>query len=1543
MSLDQSPVWAVGDACLSPYSGDGQLYRGKITKMKRSPAGGVLVTVQYTGYREEESEEVHVEDLKLPTSLRRKDERSKKMRVKGSSGGMFSPLQEGEISEQLRQRFETLDSDDEDSQVSVKAERLSALVYSEKQSTPGKSGRSVNKNRGAEITSDTFTGKTNLRNKKGHQMKSELQSPSTCRRKPALEVQGGQAKHPEQELLSSRKVSDISSILDQQAAQKALSPDRGCASRHKSGDHAQYRGGADNDWNSEEELNGFGDHDLEKPRFSFQPEGARVPLTLSEEGESPVVQVCETMNQYLRDYQREGIQFLYEHYRQGQGAILGDDMGLGKTIQVIGFLSALLGKKGNRIDIMRQKPGFIRQLSDTASVREDPPCKGPFLIIGPGCVLYNWLEELGTWGYFSVRKYHGADKAECLKDLRRGKVEIVVTTFETFRDHQESLNAVDWKAVIVDEVHKIKDLKAQATQALRKVTTPCRFGLTGTALQNNLTEFYSILDWARPGCLGRLTDFERDFVKPMELGQRHDANKRELALARKRKEKLAEVRKGMMIRRMKTLIADQLPKKDDRVVFCRLSGLQTSIYQTILSQPHMELVLHKDDPCGCDSGQPQSKCCKQKTGDGYSIQSLMFTFMHLLLKTSNHVALLIPRERTSEQQARLARTICKAALKDHPEFVSQTKEASFKTLSDPKYCGKMKVLQGLLKVFNKEKSKVLVFSYSTQVLDIIEQYMMTTGYEYRRIDGSVSCKKRMVVVREFNKDPNIFICLISTKAGGLGLNLTGANRVLIFDPNWNPTHDLQAQDRAYRLGQQRDVQVFRLVSTGTIEENMYLRQIYKQQLLNVTVEDGNARRYFYAVQGSRHQKGELFGVKNMFSLRTGDACFTHDILKRTERVENALVGFDTVRYTPPVPRLDEDEEYNDVITDNGLHSDDVLQQFFSTEDSDSGIDNVEIMDEVEDRERESCKQPRKKKLLKPRSRKRIDIDDSESDSSEPAADSVDGYVQPGKVKLKFREPEGGKVKPSESRTGKGPMRKETKTRTKSDKKEFEVDQTLVGTLANVSDVFDNCGVVHVHENVRVVGGSRAEDHMSRCAISDVYELHQNSQDLAVQCELLPQSSDKEEKPAPLGRGRKRSEPEVGHNTSGSKVIGRAKVIIGQTPRAIRLKQMEAMCKFHTAGSLLDFACLVLGSSVQERVQLLSRYYLDQEPELQQVLDDWRHDNTVNQEKTEKKMKNVVKKKAARREPVQRRPAKRKAVQSICFLDDVEMESESPSLVQDIDGNVDSDMEGDDVGDADMEVGRKVTPRKRLRTVTVKQKTRAGRGKHVPEMPSYLVDNNGESQVKASQVFKKRRPRKLIKQESSEESDLLTELEKQQVDMEHKNRSDDYHETAKLNKNRDISSKPNSSFLDDLFSSFETTSPKHKPPPKSKVKSPVKKKSDIVCGDDDDDCKPDGIFDPFKEIDEIFTDSAKSQTEEEVHLDRSTLKDDNMDCLDDPRLWKRRKVVPSHRRRNLVDRLIADSEAEYKELFADGKLKKKQGAENSLKSRSTFDGSQSLFS
>nr|XP_047936464.1 DNA excision repair protein ERCC-6-like 2 isoform X3 [Anser cygnoides] len=273
---------------------------------------------------------------------------------------------------------------------------------------------------------------------------------------------------------------------------------------------------------------------------------------------------------------------------------------------------------------------------------------------------------------------------------------------------------------------------------------------------------------------------------------------------------------------------------------------------------------------------------------GETIKSLRFSYLTILQKVANHAALL-QTDNTSKQQEAHIKRVCSEVFSSFPDFVQLSKDAAFETISDPKYSGKMKVLQQLLNHFRKNKDKVLLFSFSTKLLDVLEQYCMASGLDYRRLDGNTKSEDRMRIVREFNKTQEINICLVSTMAGGLGLNFVGANVVILFDPTWNPANDLQAIDRAYRIGQCKDVKVFRLISLGTVEEMMYLRQVYKQQLHCAVVGSENAKRYFEAVQGSKEHQGELFGIHNLFKLRTHGSCLTKEILEREGQVEAGVM------------------------------------------------------------------------------------------------------------------------------------------------------------------------------------------------------------------------------------------------------------------------------------------------------------------------------------------------------------------------------------------------------------------------------------------------------------------------------------------------------------------------------------------------------------------------------------------------------------------------------------------------------------------------------
>lgn len=647
----------------------------------------------------------------------------------------------------------------------------------------------------------------------------------------------------------------------------------------------------------------------EKPFFpgSVISSGMCVPLELNNAG----VKVPYTINRYLRDYQREGIKFLYNNYIRSRGCILGDDMGLGKTVQVIGFLAALLHKKGTREDIDKNRPHFLQS---QALDKQSKP-NTVFLIVAPLSVLYNWKDELDTWGHFQCVVVHGLRKEEELTRIKKGRAEIALTTYETLRLCLDQFNSVDWSAVVVDEAHKIKNPNSQITQAMKELRSQIRIGLTGTILQNNLEELWCVMDWALPGCLGSIGHFRNKFSDPIEQGQKHSATKRALATGRKTVRALVRKICHSFLRRTKALIKEQMPKKDDRVVYCSLTDFQHTVYQTVLKSEDVTLLLRSSEKCDCQSGHTRRRCCYRTNSEGVEMKKLYFTYLAILRKVANHVALLQSSAGTSKNQKKYVSAICQKVFEKFPDFVHRCKDEAFEALSDPMYSGKMKVLQKLLKYYLQRKDKLLVFSLSTKLLDILESYCMAEGLDYSRLDGNSKSKERVQIVKEFNSSSHINICLVSTMAGGLGLNFVGANVVVLFDPTWNPANDLQAIDRAYRIGQCRDVTVLRLISLGTVEEVIYLRQLYKQQLHSSVVANESARRYFEAVQGDGGHKGELFGIKNLFRLQTRGTCLTRQILEREGQVE---AGVTTTRTHTVEEKEEEAKGLGEPEKDSGI-------------------------------------------------------------------------------------------------------------------------------------------------------------------------------------------------------------------------------------------------------------------------------------------------------------------------------------------------------------------------------------------------------------------------------------------------------------------------------------------------------------------------------------------------------------------------------------------------------------------------------------------------
>ncbi|KAI0104160.1 SNF2 family N-terminal domain-containing protein [Nemania sp. FL0031] len=497
----------------------------------------------------------------------------------------------------------------------------------------------------------------------------------------------------------------------------------------------------------------------------------------------------------LFDYQKTGVQWLAELYSQRVGGIIGDEMGLGKTVQVISFIAAL---------------HYSKQLDK------------PVLVVAPATVLQQWVNEFHRWwpplrvsmlhssgsGMLNMSRENAIEDEDRSWDKRDGPRvvnkaakriidrvaqhgHILVTTYASVQIYGNILATMDWGYAVLDEGHKIRNPNAAVTIACKELCTPNRVILSGTPIQNNLVELWSLFDFVYPMRLGTLVDFRKQIEIPIKIGGYANASHLQIMTAEKTAQALKENISPYLLQRFKVDVAADLPKKREQVLFCKLTQLQYENYRLFLDSKEMGDVL---------KGTTQS-----------------FFGIDRLRKICNHPDLVDPNVKARDPQ----------------------------NWGAAKKSGKMQVLKALLGMWKKLGHKTLLFSQTVQMLDILDRFVQGLGnIQYLRMDGKTPIKMRQVLVDKFNKSPDIDLFLLTTKVGGLGVNLTGANRVIIYDPDWNPSTDVQARERAWRLGQKKEVTIYRLMTAGTIEEKIYHRQIFKQFLSNKVLKDPKHRTTF---------------------------------------------------------------------------------------------------------------------------------------------------------------------------------------------------------------------------------------------------------------------------------------------------------------------------------------------------------------------------------------------------------------------------------------------------------------------------------------------------------------------------------------------------------------------------------------------------------------------------------------------------------------------------------------------------------------------------
>ena len=465
----------------------------------------------------------------------------------------------------------------------------------------------------------------------------------------------------------------------------------------------------------------------------------------------------------LTNYQLDGLNWIISLYERGLNGILADEMGLGKTIQSIAFLA------------------YLKQFQKK---------NGYFLVVVPKSTMPNWSRECKLWCprlNVVVLNPVKEEREETLELISQHKFEVVITSYEGVNICINKLRKIKWEVLIIDEAHRIKNENALLSKNVRLFQSKFRLLVTGTPLQNNLHELWSLLNFLLPDIFSSSSDFDEWFNMS---GDNKDNKKLEgdVELMEDTEDKNAEIvqqlhkiLKPFLLRRTKSEVEKTLPPKKEIHIKVGLTELQKDIYKNLLTRSLL---------------QTESK-------------TIYKNIIMQLRKACNHPYLFEGIEKPNPPPNHLVI-----------------------------YSSKMRILD---KLCNKlyGKSQILIFSQMTRMLDILEDYCNERRYEYCRIDGETSLEARERMISEFTqKESTKFIFLLSTRAGGLGLNLMTSDTVILYDSDWNPQVDLQAMDRVHRIGQTKPVLIYRLLCENTIEEKILERQAMRLKLDSLVIQQG---------------------------------------------------------------------------------------------------------------------------------------------------------------------------------------------------------------------------------------------------------------------------------------------------------------------------------------------------------------------------------------------------------------------------------------------------------------------------------------------------------------------------------------------------------------------------------------------------------------------------------------------------------------------------------------------------------------------------------
>ncbi|KAL4457005.1 hypothetical protein ABPG74_014643 [Tetrahymena malaccensis] len=495
----------------------------------------------------------------------------------------------------------------------------------------------------------------------------------------------------------------------------------------------------------------------------------------------------------LKDYQMIGLNWMISLYETGLNGILADDMGLGKTIQSISLV------------------GFLKEFKKI---------NGPHLIIAPKSTLGNWFNEFQKWlpCCRTIKLIATKDEREEILQnyIANSKFDVCLTSFEGAKLCQKYLKKINFQYIIIDEAHKIKNEESQTALILRMFKTNYKILLTGTPLQNNLHELWSLLNFLLPDLFSSSEIFDEWFsannLSGKNNNEENDSKNFEMI------SQLHRILKPFMMRRTKSEVMQTLPPKKEIHLYVGLTETQLNIYRNLLS-PKKSITGSEDDKK---------------------------FYLNILMQL---------------------RKVC-----NHPYLFEGIEEEGLPPLGEHiiTNCGKMMVLDKLLQKLKNGKHQVLIFSQMTMVLDILEDYCNFRQFKYCRIDGNTDMTDRDNQISDFVKeDSTKYIFLLSTRAGGLGINLATADTVILYDSDWNPQMDLQAMDRAHRIGQKSIVNVYRLISENTIEEKIIERQTIKLKWDQLIIQQGRLAQKNRVLSRDEIKDMIQFGASAIFKSKGG--------------------------------------------------------------------------------------------------------------------------------------------------------------------------------------------------------------------------------------------------------------------------------------------------------------------------------------------------------------------------------------------------------------------------------------------------------------------------------------------------------------------------------------------------------------------------------------------------------------------------------------------------------------------------------------------------